>query len=232
MILTSPHPSAPVLFCLAHAGGSAQSFRPWRDDGLALGLDVAPVELPGHGRRLLEPPHDCVASLVATLAPLLATYRGGRAFALFGHSMGAVLAYALARAEPPAALFVSAACAPGQPVLAGVDTADDDAQRALLRRLSATPQDILDGELMELILPTFRADLRLMEDVATLGLQALECPIRTYGGTQDPLVSAADLAAWRALTHGLFSSRTFAGGHFFTATCGAAILEDVAAQLG
>jgi medium-chain acyl-[acyl-carrier-protein] hydrolase len=144
-------------------------------------------------------------------------------FAFFGHSMGALISFELARqlrrqhAPGPIALFVSAHRAPQRPAPnPPVHSLPQDEFVEELRRLNGTPEAVFqDAELMQLLLPTLRADFAVCETYTYMPEEPLECPILAFGGLQDHEVSRDDLAAWRAQTHRTFKLRMVPGDHFF-----------------
>ena len=208
------------LFCLPFAGGSASLFREW-PAWLGPAIDTCPIQLPGREERLAEPAFTraealCEA-LITVLRPLL-----DRRYALFGHSMGALIAYQLAHdmerlGFSPAHLFVSGQKAPHLPL--GRPTSYDlppDAFQARLRELNGTPEAVLqDPEMMEIISPLLRSDFELSETFQRERRLPLSCPITAFGGTEDAEVAQAELEAWRHETRALFDLRMFPGGHFF-----------------
>ncbi len=217
-----PDPKAQLrLFCLPYAGAGALIFRKWSDT-LPRDIEVCPIQLPGRGTRLTEPPFTKLSCLIEALAqaldPLL-----DKPFAFFGHSLGALIAFELARqirrqhGVHPVHLFVSAGRAPQIPHRAPpIHTLPDKEFLAELRRLNGTPRELLDHEeLMEVMLPILRADFALYETYLYSTEPPLSCPISAFGGLQDRRVSASDLEAWRSQTSASFSLRMFPGDHFF-----------------
>jgi medium-chain acyl-[acyl-carrier-protein] hydrolase len=209
------------LVCLSYAGGGASLFRAWADD-LPAEIELCAVQLPGREARLFEPAHvemgPLVAELTAQVAPFL-----DRPFALFGHSMGALVSFELARSLrrkhrlSPLHLIVSGHAAPQLRTRASVDhRLPTDQLVAALRRLDGTPAEVLNNaELMDLMLPAIRADFAVCGTYAYARERLLNCPITAFAGLEDPLVSLEDVYAWRHQTTGPFALRTFAGGHFF-----------------
>ena len=209
------------LFCFPYAGAGALIFRKW-SDALPREVEVCPIQLPGRGTRLKEPPFTKLPSLIEALAraldPLL-----DKPFAFFGHSLGALIGFELARQIRrqygliPVRLFASAGCAPQIPHRAlPIHTLPDNQFLAELRRLNGTPRELLDHEeLMEVMLPILRADFALYETYLYSTEPPLSCPISAFGGLQDRRVSASDLEAWRSQTSASFSLRMFPGDHFF-----------------
>jgi medium-chain acyl-[acyl-carrier-protein] hydrolase len=236
-----PNPNAGLrLFCLPYAGGSAAIYRSWADSlaGPLPNVEVCPVELPGRGGRLLETPiarlGDLVDELALALVPLL-----DRPYALFGHSMGAWVAFDLARhlrdahRLPPAHLFVSGQAAPhaarrGRPI----HDLPDEAFLEEVRRLGGTPAAVLQNkEMMKLMLPVLRADLTMCGTYRPQPAAPLTCPVSAYGGLNDALILPDAVAAWKQLARGPFRLRMFPGDHFFVQGDRETVLEAVAEDL-
>lgn len=216
-----PNPRAPVrLFCLPYAGGGASSYRLW--PAYLPDIDVVAIQLPGREERVCEPASRDASELCAQLAAVMAPYLD-RPFALFGHSMGGLIAFELARllrtvgAPTPVHLFVSAHSGPRTvSSLPPVAAMADDELAALLRQLGGTRDEVLaDAEMMTLVLPLMRSDLTLCQSYRYVLAEPLACPISVFGGIFDKLVRRPDLLAWEAETSGVFRSRMFPGGHFF-----------------
>lgn len=223
------------LICFPFAGGNASTFRAWP---AISGVTVHPVELPGRQARFGEPAHrrmeDLVASLLAELAPWLVL-----PYALFGHSMGALVAYALAMElrrlgrPQPGHLLLSGRAPPHVPVPGPRLHRLTDG--ALLRRLLPGMRTAEDRALLDVMLPTLRADVELAETYAPLRETALAIPITAFAGANDPAVSNAALAAWRACTSAPFAMRRFPGGHQYLveqAPALAAAIGEVLCQTG
>jgi medium-chain acyl-[acyl-carrier-protein] hydrolase len=211
-------------------------FRTWAD-GLPPELEVWPVQLPGRESRLKEPAYTRLAPLVETLAQVLQPHLS-MPFAFFGHSMGALISFELARqlrpyGQTPAHLFVSGRRAPHLPDIdPPIYHLPQPEFIEELRRLQGTPEAVLQSaELMALILPCLRADFAVCETYAHAESAALDCPISAFGGTADPKVSRADLDAWRNHTQGAFSLRMFAGDHFFLHSARANLLQAIRGDL-
>jgi medium-chain acyl-[acyl-carrier-protein] hydrolase len=208
------------LFCLPYAGGLATVYRPWAAR-LPPDVDLCAVELPGRGARLKESPVRDLTALVDAavegLRPAL-----DRPFALFGHSMGALVAFELARrlgaqGLAPRHLFVSGHAAPHLPgVEPPMHPLPDHEFIERLRGLNGTPLEVLQHpELMEMMLPILRADFTACERYVPAPAPPLEVPISAFGGTDDPDVSQERLDAWRPYTSRRFIARRLPGDHFF-----------------
>lgn len=195
------------VFLFHHAGGSASSYRLGKH--FPADVEVCPVQLPGRENRFAE-------SLLTSLGPvvdeLVAAIPTDLPFVFFGHSMGALVAYEVARRLPPAHLYVSAHRAPHLPDTTPLRQLDDD---ALVARLVETVPVLADPDLREIFLPILRADLTLCETYRFTPGDPLPCPVTAFGGVEDDLVTEAELAAWRSHTSAAFAVRLFPGGHFY-----------------
>jgi len=220
-----PNPQASLrLFCFPYAGGGALSFRGWGTQ-LPPGVEVRPIELPGRGMRLKEAPFTRLVPLVEAVVEALLPYLD-KPFAFFGHSMGALISFEVARrlrrdqALNPVHLFVSGRRAPQWPDPDPPIHALPEAEfLGELRRLNGTPEAVLaNRELMQLLLPVLRADFAVLETYCYEPASPLECPIAAFGGLQDPEVACEMLEAWRQQTRSDFSLQMLPGDHFFLHT--------------
>ncbi len=226
------------LFCLPYAGGRASIYHRWHEVAPAH-IQVCALELPGRGRRLREAPFVRLGPLVRALANLIEAIPE-RPFALFGHSMGGLVAFELARTlrergrPGPTHLFVSAAAAPNTaPTGPMIHCAPDLEVKRTLRDLNGTPQELLDNdELMALILPTFRADLSVLENYRYRDEPPLDVPITVFGGTSDPFVPPSALAGWRRQSTGGSRLQLFPGDHFFVSSAASDVMGAIARDLG
>lgn len=233
-----PNPQARLrLFCFPYAGGGASAFHGW-SNALPRGIQVCPVQLPGHENRLREPYFTRLMPLVQAVAQALTPYLD-MPFAFFGHSLGALVSFELARqlgAErklEPACLFVSGHAAPQIPDLhPPVHQLPDAGFLEQLRNFNGTPREVLqNSELMQILLPILRADFAMNETYVYPPGKALRCPISAFGGLQDPLANREELTAWREQTCGPFKLRIFLGGHFFLHSARMLVLRAIAEDL-
>jgi medium-chain acyl-[acyl-carrier-protein] hydrolase len=209
------------LFCFPYAGGNSSTFRDWSNGPLE-GIETYPVELPGRQSRFHERPigrmEDLVDLLLSELAPEL-----DRPFAFFGHSMGALIAFALTLElrrlglRQPCHLLVSARAAPHlkRPVETLHRLPDAEFLREVGSFIRRVPDGKLEQELLTLMLPTLRADVTLCETYSPNVETPLSIPIAAFGGIWDGGLGQTELAAWRAQTRGSFSLWQFPGDHHF-----------------
>ncbi|MEZ0313679.1 MAG: thioesterase II family protein [Myxococcota bacterium] len=229
------------LFCLPYAGGSSMIYRNWSKT-LSADIEVCPVELPGRWMRMREPLHTDTATLVPAimdgLLPLM-----DRPFAIFGHSLGALLAFELARecrrrqVRAPSRLYVSGRRAPHlYPVAVHgsfLHLDDNGLVDAMNRRYPGgfAPEVLADAELLSVVLPILRADMVMFEGYKFREEDPLDVPIVALGGANDDATPVADLEDWRRHSSKNLDLRTFDGHHFFLHTCEAALLEWLATDL-
>jgi medium-chain acyl-[acyl-carrier-protein] hydrolase len=233
-----PNPAAALrLFCFHYAGGSAQSFHSWLGR-LPPSVEAGMIQLPGRGHRFGEPQVRRLLPLSGAVARELLPYLD-KPFVFFGHSLGALLSFETARSlrrenlRQPAHLFVSATEAPhcrslDEP-LSGLPKSELVKK---LREFNGTPVEVLQSdELLDLTLPTIRADLELYETYEYCPEPPLECPMTIYGGLEDQEVEAGRLAAWGEMTAGAYEVRMFPGGHFYLNTSQAIFLQTFSGDL-
>lgn len=233
-----PNPLAHMrLFCFPYAGGSSLIYRTWPNE-LISDVEVCLINLPGRAQRLREPAFTQLSLLVREIATAIRPFLN-KPFAFFGHSMGALIGFELARqlrlegAPAPAQLFLSGR---GAPHLAEVDTPTfdlpDEAFVQELRRLKGTPAEVLENpELMQLMIPLLRADFEVCQTYEYKQEAPLDCPITVFGGLQDEDVPKAQLEAWREYTTSTFKLLMLPGGHFFLNTERAVLLRILSQEL-
>jgi medium-chain acyl-[acyl-carrier-protein] hydrolase len=215
------HDESLQLFCFPYAGGSAHVYRTWqRHVPRQVGLSL--VHLPGRAKRMSELPFKHLKPLVEELAEAIVSAHR-EAYAFWGHSMGALISFELARElrrrshTLPRALFVSGRGAPQVPVADPlIFNLPEKEFIAELKRLNGTPGELLeDPETVKLFLPTTRADFQIVKTYLYQPEDPLACAIYAYGGLQDPDVSAESMSAWQKQTSLQFKARMFPGDHFF-----------------
>lgn len=225
------------LYCFSYAGGSAHAYASWQ---AALGpdIEVCAVQLPGRGSRMAEQPYTSMQDLVVTLAELL-TQQDRTPFAFFGHSMGALVALELARCcarhslAMPRGLIVSGASAPqfDKPAR-NLHALPDNELIDALRDYDGSPPEVLEHrELMELLLPTIRADFQLIETYRYRAGRPLGLGLTVFVGDADAQVVQESTPHWQKETAGTCDVRRFKGGHFFINTERDAVLASLKATL-
>ena len=225
------------LFCFPYAGGSSLMFRTW---GRVLGPSIAvcPAHLPGRERRLTEKPHTFAQSLVEAAAEAIIPHLD-LPFAFFGHSMGALISFELARhlrrldMPLPAHIFLSGRGAPQLGIRESVTYNLPEKQFAEeLRRLNGTPREVLEHqELMELMIPLLRADFEVCQTYDYTQEPALDCPITAFGGLYDYEVNGEMVGAWREQTTRSFRLYMMPGDHFFVNSAQERILGILSQEL-
>ena len=215
-----PEPAARMrLVTFAHAGGGPRTYARW-DHELAPDFEVWHVTLPGRGRRLREPFAREWRPLAHELAGAIAR-EVPAPFALFGHSLGALLAFEVARrltraGTPPAHLVVSGRDAPDSAPDLELPETDDELLRRVDRAYGGVPDQVrASREVLDHFLPVLRADLELARDYVLRPGVALDCPITALAGDADPIASPEGLARWSRQTGASCECHVFAGGHFF-----------------
>lgn len=217
-----PRPDPQVrLFCFPHAGAGASLFRSW-PDLLPADIEVHGVQLPGRPGRLNEPLCRRIEAITVAVAEVVTKFSNVR-FAFFGHSLGALISFEVARelrrrsVMGPAHLFVSSHAAPSlKPRLRLLHALGDDALlAALASHIGMFDTALANPDLRELLLPVVRADLALSETYGYSIEPPLNCSISAYGGSRDWQVRPYELAAWRSETSRSFEVRLFRGGHFY-----------------
>ena len=224
------------LFCFPYAGGGDVIFRSWQRI-LPDTVEVCPVQLPGRGSRITEPPCTEINKLIRLTGEALALHLD-KPFALFGHSMGALIAFELAHhlqrkySAQPVHLFISGRCSP-QTMSEPMDLKQyDSALPEILRRYNGTPAEALeDPELMELMLPVLRADLALCKSYIYTPKPPFSFSITAFGGLDDHGVPRRCIESWREHTTGPFALRMLPGDHFFLKTSRLPLLEAISKEL-
>ncbi|MFF4367254.1 thioesterase II family protein [Streptomyces sp. NPDC001594] len=228
-----------VLYCFPHAGGNGAAYQPWT--ALVPGtVDVRSVRLPGRPGHLEDDPFTDLRGLAAALAGVVAQDAAGTPFVLFGHSMGALLAFEVARelrrshAPQPLRLALSGTSAAHRRTpLAPVHTLGDDELVAAVSALGGLPDEVAAcPELLELLLPSLRADFAMVHGYRYEEQAPLAVPFSVFGGSDDERVPAADLGGWAELTSARCSVRTHPGGHFYLGEFAADVVAGILTDLG
>jgi medium-chain acyl-[acyl-carrier-protein] hydrolase len=224
------------LFCFPYAGGGSAIFRKW-PDCLLDSIEVGLVQLPGRESRLSERAFTRVAPLVNTIARSLYSHFDKR-FAFFGHSMGAIIAFELARelrrlrAPSPDHLIMSGRGAPQLSNDLPTYNLPDPEFLSELKRLNGTPKEVFrNAELIRLMLPLVRADFELIQTYAYSDEPPLDCVITALGGLDDHYVSREELEAWKLQTTNSFRLQFLPGDHFFINTAQRTLLELLSCEL-
>lgn len=212
------------LLCFPHAGGSASAYHAL---STVITGDTEPliVQYPGRQERFGEPHAQRAEEVVEAVLTALPSLDDGKLTILFGHSMGALLAFETARllsasGRAPARLIVSGRGAPSLPRSAArgepVDKMSDTELVEDMRQLSGTEDGLLcSPEPLALLLPAVRSDYRMVDDYVYRSAPMLDCPVTALTGNKDPIVSVESVQAWRSETQASFDCHVLAGGHFF-----------------
>ncbi|MDI9951308.1 alpha/beta fold hydrolase [Rhodococcus sp. IEGM 1305] len=230
--------SPATLVCLPYAGVGASFFRDWQSCA-PRGLDILPVQLPGREERFGEDLLTSVDAAVHDIAPrVLPVLRESSEVAVFGHSLGAVLAYELAHrltADGGVALtrlFVSGS--PGPATVREIrasSLADEEFLDQVGELAGYSHPALANPELRELLLPVVRADVEMHENYRPPPHPPLDVPITALRGRGDHLVGAAQLAEWAATTTAGTSVIEVDGGHMYLTEHPHALVRLLAAQL-
>ncbi|MFF0649237.1 thioesterase II family protein [Streptomyces tendae] len=228
-----PAPDAAVrLVCFPHAGGSATFYYPVAQ-ALAPVLDVLAVQYPGRQDRHTEPPVDDIHVLADVVTEELVADWNDRPLLLFGHSMGAMVAYEVAcrlqrRGTVPVGLFASGRRAPSTYRDENVHLADDEGLVAEMRRMQGTDAQVFeDEEILRMILPAVRSDYRAVETYRHQPAPPLSCPVVALNGRDDPQVTPQEAQAWESHTASGFRLLTYPGGHFYLSAQAPEVLREI-----
>ncbi|MFK8844240.1 thioesterase II family protein [Streptomyces sp. Ac-502] len=225
-----PAPDRPrQLVCFPHAGGSATFYFPVSAE-LSPVAEVLSVQYPGRQDRRNETSPGTVTAMADRVYAALRDRIGSRPTAFFGHSMGAMVAFEVARRLEADGgelthLFASGRRAPSRYRAESVHRRDDDGIVAELKRLSGTDTSVLgDEELLRMVLPAVRSDYTAVETYRCDPGAAIKAPITALTGDNDPLTTVEEAEDWRAHTTGAFDLRVYPGGHFFLSSQAPAVL--------
>ncbi len=238
--LSVPRPRAAPdlrLFCFPFAGGSASAFRGW-GDALDERVEIVALQPPGRESRFAEPAITQMGALVGRICEALASSLD-RPFVFFGHSLGALVSFEVARAlrrqgrPMPLAMIVSGRRAPQVPLgRPPFHRLDDAALVSEIRKLGGDPHRLFDSEEMRaLLLPVARADFAVHDTHVHEDEHPLDVPISVFGGLDDHTTNERNLRAWQEQCVGPVSLSMFPGGHFFIEDARHDVLQAIAALL-
>lgn len=236
---TKPNAEAQVrLFCFPYAGAGSTIFNTW-SDSLLPEVELYLIHLPGRDKRFKETPYKLLSPLAEALTEALYPHVN-KPFAFFGHSMGALVGFEVARqirscfALCPVHLIVSGKRSPHLPdPHPNLHYLLDDELLIESEKLYGNLPEIItqDRELLQFFLAIMRADLTMIETYQYKNGDPLECPITVFGGTQDNSVDENELSAWRDHTVAAFNVQMFQGDHFFIQTNRTAIIQSIKKEL-
>lgn len=223
-----------TVLCLPPAGAGPSFFQDWT--GLATGLDIEPVGIPGREKRFSEPEQHDLADLLAVLVPeVLPAARAADRVVVLGHSFGAILAYELCRALStadaalPLMLVPSGSASPGMPRGGRITGLPDEEFIAGVEAIAGYRHPALgEPELREVLLPPLRADVAMHEDYRPAAGAPLDIPVLAIRGSRDTLVGPEQAGLWRAATTGPFRLAEVEGGHMYLVEAWPALLTLVA----
>ncbi|MDI5967120.1 thioesterase II family protein [Streptantibioticus silvisoli] len=210
------------LYCLPHAGGAASSFRPWI--GRLGAVAVRPLQPPGRETRQGDAPYPDMGALVGELAGVVLTDTRDGPYAVYGHSLGALVGFELIHeirrlgGPAPAHFVVSGCSAPqwdkGESMWEEAGLTDERIIE-LLRTLGGTPEAFLSNPtVLRMILPALRADLAVKDGYRYVPRPPLDVPITALAGTEDLRADVESITAWREQTVSRFRTHLLDGGHF------------------
>jgi medium-chain acyl-[acyl-carrier-protein] hydrolase len=243
-ITPETRPDAAIrLLCFHHAGAGAYSFRAW-SRMLRPDVELLAAQLPGRENRYSEPLLYSADAVLDELISCLDDSLGPR-YVIFGHSLGALLAYRFANRvrktgelPQPLRLFLSSACVPGRnehdgSPRAGSQLLSDEALIKKITTLAGTPVEILnDAALLDVFLPVLRADFAVLSQANCATEKILDIPFTLLGGSTDPTVRPEDIDCWKRLSSRASETHILQGGHFYLQRSQAALLQIINAVLG
>lgn len=227
-----------ILFCLPYAGGGSGIFHGWKEY-LRDVVTVKPLLLPGRERRINEVAPENMQDLASSIfKELLPDFQ--QPWALFGHSMGASLAWEIAaiadknhQIQKPKLLIVSGRASPDlKPLKKPVHLLPDSEFIEKLRELGGTPQEILNSkEMMALLLPMLRGDFKRSETWEPSKHILESSPILSFGGIDDSESNLSRISNWALYTKSWHKNYIFPGGHFYINNQRAPLLEKLKESL-
>ncbi|KAB8143140.1 thioesterase [Chloroflexia bacterium SDU3-3] len=232
-----PNPGARMrLFCFSYAGGGASVFRTW-PEALPPDVELCAIQLPGRESRIGQPAFTRIGPLLAAVAAAIEPYLD-RPFAFYGHSMGALVSFELARqlrrasGRLPLQLYLAAYRAPHLPnPNFKIYHLPSEVFKVVLRAEGTAEMILQNEELMKVMLPTLRADFELCDTYEHRTEPPLECPLAIFGGLDDVRISTADLEEWPRHAGAGCSLTMLPGGHFFLHSAQAQLCGAIADSL-
>ncbi len=228
-------PGFPRLVCLPHAGGAASYYVPV-SKALSPDVEVLAIQYPGRQERLSERRRETVAELADEVTEAIRPLTDQPLY-LFGHSLGATVAYEVARrmeaaGTRPAHLFVSSRRAPELNRNERLHERGDQELVKHIRSLAGTAPDVFDDpEMTAMVLPAIRSDYKAAETYVYAPGPKLTCPVTALIGDADPMVSAEEATAWSKHTDGAFQLRIWPGGHFYLDAHAADVIARISAEI-
>jgi acyl transferase domain-containing protein/acyl-CoA synthetase (AMP-forming)/AMP-acid ligase II/surfactin synthase thioesterase subunit/acyl carrier protein len=223
------------LFCFPYAGAGASIYQPWRERLLPR-IELIPVQLPGRAERADEPTVGQMKELAQAVADALAELEPS-AFAFFGHSMGAMLSFAVTRelqkrgTKMPERLILSACSAPNRRRTHIHELPEAEFKERLVNNFEMPVEVAADESIWQALLPALRSDIHLLDTYSPDEAPPLNLPISAFGGADDPAVTREDLLGWSAFTTADFSLKLFPGSHMFVKHQDAEVMEAVQREL-
>ena len=205
------------LFCMPWAGGASYCYDFWQK---TVGIKVLPLEYPGHGTRLKETCASNFSALVQDCLYQIVEQHGREPFALFGHSMGALLAYECSRHlqnsdYSPKHLFVSGMCAPSCWEKNCVPIREDENVIERIKLLGGVPTELMaHPELLDFFAPIIKNDYHVLDTYRYFSKNKISCPITVFYGSADRILFS-ELEKWKEETVKRCDIYKFYGGHFF-----------------
>ncbi|WP_326627121.1 MULTISPECIES: thioesterase II family protein [unclassified Streptomyces] len=232
-----PAPEAATrLVCFPYAGGSAGYYH-GMSAKVSPKVELLAVQYPGRQDRYAEKPVDDIGELADEITEALLPGALEKPLALFGHSMGASVAFEVARrlehrGVTPSALFVSARPGPSANRNETLHLSTDADLEREIRSLGGTGAEVLnDEEILQMVLPVVRNDYRAAETYRYVPGPDVTCPVVAFVGEGDPKATVAETGVWERHTTGPFDLTVFPGGHFYLNEHQAAVVGALLRQL-
>ncbi|MDJ0287732.1 MULTISPECIES: thioesterase II family protein [Bacillus] len=204
------------LFCFPYAGGGSSLYKKWESSE----VEIVSVQLPGRENRFKECAFSDLETLLECLIEEISPFLD-KSFAFFGHSMGALVSFELARKLRknkmmlPSYLFLSAFSAPSIYKGKGIHNLDDEALINEIINLNGTPKEIAaNTDLMRLFLPLLRSDFSIIDNYKYVSEPKLSVPMMIFGGLEDS-IPRSDLIQWQVETNESFNLTFLPGDHFY-----------------